>query len=399
MAQAKRSECVTEAVSALLIQEPFFASLLLDLMEIVEADSTPSGKKIPIAATDGHFIWLNTAEFGKLTIKERQGVLIHEVMHGILQHNERMGMWIGLGVGPDMKVFSHKKWNHAADYIINAYLTAQKNPKTGAVKYHLPQGALLNSQFTGDDIVDEIYSKMEDDEEEKEDGWDEHEEPTCPEDRPGKSQIQAAVAKAAELSKMAGQGVGGMQRLIDAILDPQINWAEHLRRAMTTITRGRDTHTWATPHRRKLATPPHVYYPGRAGWKGPHIAVEIDTSGSITDQQVKVFMGELSGILSDLLPEMVYVMYVDDALHGDVIEIDDVNDISRVQGLAGGGGGTDMGVVFEVIKERQLPVETVVILTDGYTPWPDENDIPTVVCCTTDQKAPEHIGTTVRVRA
>ena len=43
MAQAKRSECVTEAVSALLIQEPFFASLLLDLMEIVEADSTPMG--------------------------------------------------------------------------------------------------------------------------------------------------------------------------------------------------------------------------------------------------------------------------------------------------------------------------------------------------------------------
>jgi hypothetical protein len=54
-----------------------------------------------------------------------------------------------------------------------------------------------------------------------------------------------------------------------------------------------------------------------------------------------------------------------------------------------------MRVVFDEIEQRQLPVETVVIFTDGYTPWPTEELIPTIVCCTTDQVSP--VGVTVRV--
>jgi predicted metal-dependent peptidase len=167
---------------------------------------------------------------------------------------------------------------------------------------------------------------------------------------------------------------------------------------MVTMTRGRDAHTWSKPHRRKLATPPHIYMPGRTGWKGPAIALEMDCSGSISDNQSRVFCGELAGILSDIEPSMVYVLMVDDSLLGEVLEIDDVNDVSRIKKAVMQGGGTDMGVVYQVIEERELPVELVVIMTDAYSPWPDEVHIPTVVCSTTDQKAPEHVGPTIRVR-
>ncbi len=391
---AKRSECVTQAISAMLVQEPFFASLLLDFLEIVETKSTPSGTNIRTSATDGKTLWINPEEFGKLTNKERIGVLAHEVMHVILQHNARLAMYQSLGLGPDLKAFSAKKFNHACDYIINAYLTDQKDDK-GGKKFHLPLGTLQNSQVTGDDIVDEIYLKLPDEEENTDDNFDDHEAPPDPSSLPQKPTIQAALAKAAEISKMQGKGVGGMQRLIDDICNPQVPWHELLRKALTNITRGRDTHTWARPNRRKLATPPHIYWPGKAGWKGPHIAVEIDTSGSIGEDELSTFMAELGGILTDLEPEMVYVMYVDDDLHGDVIEIDDVNNLSEVKHKAGGGGGTDMTTVFRVIEERQLPVETVVVLTDGYTPFPEEETIPTVWCMTTDLKAPN--GTTVHV--
>jgi predicted metal-dependent peptidase len=391
---AKRSEPVTQAISAMLVQEPFFASLLLDFLDIVETNVTPSGTQIRTAATDGKTLWINTEEFGKLTNKERIGVLAHEVMHVILQHNSRMAMYVSLGLGPDLKTFSPKKFNHACDYIINAYLTGQTDDK-GQKKFHLPLGTLQNSQVGADDIVDEVYLKLPDEEDNKDDNFDDHEAPADPSSLPQKPTIQAALAKAAEISKMQGKGVGGMQRLIDDICNPQVPWHELLRKALTTVTRGRDTHTWARPNRRKLAMAPHVYYPGKAGWKGPHIAVEIDTSGSIGEKELSTFMGELGGILTDLEPEMVYVMYVDDELHGDVIEIDDVNNLSEVKHKAGGGGGTDMTTVFRVIEERQLPVETVVVLTDGYTPFPEEETIPTIWCMTTQMKAPN--GTTVHV--
>lgn len=394
MTQPKRSEAVTQAISAMLVQEPFFASLLLDFLEIVETTKTPRGTGIRVAATDGKTLWINPEEFAKFTNKERIGVLAHEVMHVILQHNARMAMYRSLGLGPDLKAFSSKKFNHACDYIINAYLAGQEDDK-GNKKFHLPLGTLQNSQVGANDIVDEVYLKLPDEEEDKVDNFDEHEVPPDPSSLPQKPAIQTALSKAAEISRMQGKGIGGMQRLIDDICNPQVPWHELLRKTLTSVTRGRDARTWTRPNRRKLALPPHVYYPGRAGWKGPHIAVEIDTSASIGKKELSTFIGELGGILTDLEPEMVYVMYVDDDLHGDVIEIDDVNNLSEVKHKAGGGGGTDMTTVFRVIEERQLPVEAVVVLTDGYTPFPAEETIPTVWCMTSNVKAPN--GTTVHV--
>jgi predicted metal-dependent peptidase len=385
-APGKRSQGLTEAISALLVQEPFFASLLLDLTELKETAILPSGAQLDVAATNGKTIWVNPATFGPLSIKERMGVLAHEVMHIILQHCHRAYMYHSLGVGPDLKPFSAKKFNHATDYIINAYLT-----KLG---FHLPLGSLQNSQVTGDDIADEIYLKLPDEEEDTKDGWDHHE-PADANDPENKPAVQSAIKKAQEIAKMAGKGTGGLQRLIDDICEPQIPWHEHLQKAITTTTRGRDAQTWSRPNRRKLAVAPHVYWPGRCGHQGPHIAVEIDTSGSIDDATLKTFMSELSGILTEVQPEMVYVMYVDDDIHGDVIEIDDVNNLMDVARQAGGGGGTDMTKVFSIIEEKQLPAETVIILTDGYTPFGEDTGIPTIWCMTTDIVAPW--GVTVHV--
>lgn len=388
LAPGERSPCVTEAISALLVQQPFFASLVLDLMKIEETTIVPGqNTAMKTSATDGKTLWINPEEFERLNIHERVGVLAHEVMHTILQHNSRLDMYKALGVGPDLKSFSPKKFNQACDYIINAYLTQ--------AGFKLPLGTLQNSQVTGDDIVDEVYLKLPDDDDNE--NFDDHLPQPEQSSSVDKAVIQAAMKKAEEMSKMAGKDLpSGAKRLIDEICEPQIPWHEHLRKAITTVTRGRDTHTWARPNRRKLATPPHVYWPGKAGFKGPHIAVEIDTSGSIGDDELKVFMGELGGILTDMEPEMVYVMYVDDHLHNnEVIEVDDIAQLPSVMERSGGGGGTDMTIVFQEIAERQLPVETVVILTDGYTPFGEDTGIPTIWAMTTDKEAPW--GTTVHV--
>lgn len=382
-----RSACVTEAISALLVQQPFFASLVLDLMTIEECSIVPGQHTaMKTSATDGKTMWINPAAFGKLNIHERVGVLAHEVMHTILQHNSRMQMYMSLGLGPDLKTFSPKKFQQACDYIINAYLTQ--------AGFKLPLGSLQNSQVGPDDIVDEVYLKLPDDDDK--DNFDDH----LPQDQSqqvDKAMLQAAMKKAEEISKMQGKDLpSGAQRLIDDICDPKIPWHEHLRKAMTNMTRGRDTHTWARPNRRKLAAPPHVYWPGKAGWKGPHIGVIVDTSGSIGSHELSHFMGELGGILTDLEPEMVYVMYVDDSLHNDaVLEIDDVNDLPKIQAESGGGGGTDMTVGFREAEERQLPIETFVVFTDGYTPYGEDTGIPTIWAITTDKEAPW--GTTVHV--
>lgn len=382
-----RHPAVTEAISALLVNQPFFASLMLDMLEVKETRLLPDQQQLECIATDGKSLWINPDKFSKYSLAERVGVIAHEIMHVILQHPARQQAYMALGFGPDLKPFSRKKFNHATDYIINAHLIDQG--------FKLPLGSLQNSQVTGNDIVDEVYLKLPDDEDDKPDGPDQHE-PGANEQSIENPQLQMALQKAQEIAKMQGKGAGGMERFIQDFCSPKIEWQEHLRKAITTVTRGHEDYTWARPNRRKLAMAPHVYWPGRSGRKGPHIAVEIDTSGSIGDDELKTFLGELSGILTDIQPEMVHVMYVDDDIHGDVIEIDDVNQLQELSQKSGGGGGTDMTKVFEIIEEKQIPAETIVIFTDGYTPFGEDNGIPTIWAITTEGKEAPW-GTTVHI--
>jgi predicted metal-dependent peptidase len=46
--------------------------------------------------------------------------------------------------------------------------------------------------------------------------------------------------------------------------------------------------------------------------------------------------------------------------------------LSELVELANGGGGTDMGALARAASELVPEARTMVILTDGYTPWPAE---------------------------
>lgn len=371
-----RSPELVEAISATLVQQPFFAVLLLDLMTIHESRTVIGhDRENRTAYTDGTKIVINPDFFKKLDVKERMFVLAHEITHVILQHPARMKGYHDMGYGPDLKPFSGKRFNIAADYIINAYLNELK---VGAQ----PVGTLLNGQFTSADIADEVYLKIPDDEEDE--GWDQHELPNANTPLPDKGTIQRAVASAAGAQQAAGKLAGGLQRLIDSILEPQVNWVEHLRSAITTCA-GTSEQTWARPNRRRLAMAPHVYWPGRCGSQTEPISLEIDTSGSIGQEELRTFLTETHGILSDVAPEKVYVGFVDSGLYNDeIIEITDVGEVMDLQLKAGGGGGTDMTVMHQELEKREIKVGYELIFTDGYTPFGEDTGVPTIWCITTE---------------
>jgi predicted metal-dependent peptidase len=95
-------------------------------------------------------------------------------------------------------------------------------------------------------------------------------------------------------------------------------------------------------------------------------------------------------------PEAVHLAYCDDEVHGEVITFDDVNEIEAVAQQAGGGGGTNLPASFEKFREMDLPIEHRIIFTDGYTPFGEDDGIPTVWCITTGVEAPW--GVTVHVK-
>lgn len=376
---------LTEAIAALIMKQPFFAVLLLDLLEIVETES------VPTAATDAKNLYINIDWFKNKcrNCDERMFVLAHEIMHVVTQHPTRLKYYSDLGFGPDLKPFNKTKANHAMDYIINDALI---HDNVGAP----PIGVLINPQFNRTMIWDEVYEQLPDDEDNSQDGsggWDEHM-PADANQAPSKAQIQRAVQSAAAAAKSQGKLPASMQRFIDEICEPQVKWQEHLRKAMSTCM-GRDSQTWAKPNRRRLVTAPHVYWPGRIGHQAGSVVSINDTSGSVSDKEQSHFFGELHSILSDLQPESLHVMFVDAEVHG-IHELHDPNDLLTLKSEVKGGGGTDMTVGFKAIEKEGLRPSTVIVFTDGYTPFGENTGIPTIWCITSDVVAPW--GTTVHVK-
>lgn len=378
---SQRSPELVEAISATLVQQPFFAVLFCDLMEIHESEHVITSPDRPnkTAYTDGVRLVVNPKFFKKLTVKERIFVLAHEVCHVIFQHPQRMKMYHDLGYGPDLNPFKPGKFNRSADYIINAYLNELKVGDQ-------PLNTLLNGQITSADLADEVYLKLPDDPEDDNGGggWDQHELAADPSQLPDKGTIQRAVAAAAGAQKATGKMPAGLQRLIDQILEPQVNWAQYLRSAIVTFA-GNNEATWCRPNRRRIAVAPHVYLPGRAGTRSEKCSLEIDTSGSIGDHELQVFLSEAHGIMSDVQPEKLYVGFVDSALYNDeIIEIEDVNEVLDLKNKAGGGGGTDMTVMHQELEKRGISVAYEIILTDGYCDFGEDTGVPTIWCITTE---------------
>ena len=377
-----RSLELSDAISALMVQQPFYAVLLFDMLEVVETDA--ADPSIQTAATDGAKIYVNPAYFKTISVQERIGVIAHEITHVVLRHCERTKGYIDLGVGPDLKPFNPRKMNHAQDYIINQMLT------DAGLK--LPLGALFNPQITADDICDEVYLKIPDPPED-EDNFDQH----IPGDQantPDKATVQRALKMAASAATQQGLMPAGLQRLVDDVCEPQIKWTDYVKRSLVTMS-GHDEQSYVKPNRRRLANAPHIYWPGRIGSRAGIGGICVDTSGSTSDEMQTKFFAEIHGVLQDCMPEKVHVGFVDAALHGGFHEIEDVNDLLDLRGKVLGGGGTDLPVFWAEAEKEGIEMDWMIILTDGYTPFGDDPGIPTIWCMTTDVVAPW--GLTVRI--
>lgn len=362
---AKSKELV-EALSALIAQQPFFACYLLDMMRVEENDSLPS------AGTDGVRIVINPKWFGTMSIPERVFVLAHEVMHGIFQHMPRAKLYRDRGLGPDLKRFNDKKYNAAADYVINDLLSSAsigKPPPTG----------LFNPNFTKDMLVDDVYVQLPDDEEDN--NFDEHMEPDPNSPPPTDGEVKRAIASATNAAKAQGKMPGDLERIVGDLVEPKQNWKELLKQAIDSAL-GRDESTWRRANRRKLTMAPGVVLPGVMGYRAGKVGVVIDTSGSIGQDELTLFMSETAGILQDGKPEECKVFWTDTR----VAHIDDVETPAELESLkAHGGGGTDMEAAFPVISESFEYTDdiTTVVLTDGYTSYTQAPDGMNVIWVTT----------------
>ena len=168
-------------------------------------------------------------------------------------------------------------------------------------------------------------------------------------------------------AREAGTVPAGLLRWAERILQPAVDWrrvlAAELRRAVADAA-GAVDYSYRRPSRRASVAGPVVLPALRR--PVPEVAVVCDTSGSMTEDLLAAALAEVEGLLRSLgMARQVRVLACDTAV-GPARRVTSARQVELV-----GGGGTDMGAgIAAAAALRPRPAVTVV-LTDGFTPWPD----------------------------
>jgi predicted metal-dependent peptidase len=177
--------------------------------------------------------------------------------------------------------------------------------------------------------------------------------------------------------KNIGKGGGMLDRELEDLLAPKIDWREVLREFVKATCSAKDTSSWRRVNRRFLST--GMYMPSMIGEKVGHLVVAIDTSGSIGGPELAEFLSEVQGIAEEVSPEVVDLIYWDGQVAGH--EKYEGGDVSNIVSSTKprGGGGTDPSCVSTYLKDENIKPECVIVLTDGYVPnWGYEWTAPTM---------------------
>ncbi|MFC4005866.1 VWA-like domain-containing protein [Nonomuraea purpurea] len=161
---------------------------------------------------------------------------------------------------------------------------------------------------------------------------------------------------------------GGWQRWAEQILEPTVDWRRVLAGAVREAVAwaaGAVDYTYHRPSRRTAALRGVVLPSLRRPL--PVVAIVIDTSGSMGEDDLAAALAEVTGVLREVGVGGNRVTVL--ACDADVQTAARVTSAQQVN-LAG-GGGTDMRVGIRAALALPERPGVVIVLTDGFTPWPE----------------------------
>ena len=351
-----------------LMRSPKFALLSGILM----VGKTRVDDNIPTACTNGRDERYGRAFIKELSDKELNFLVAHEGYHKMYRH---------LTTWRKLHDEDHSLANSACDYVINLQLqdidpneTLIAMPRYKDGPHKGERMGLVDERFRGMNTK-QVFDILK---QEKKDGgggdgeggfdvhdWADAKNMTDADKKELLKEIDQAIRQGIMAhQKIAGTGAGGLDRELEGLLEPKVDWREVLREFVKATCNAKDTSSWRRVNRRFLST--GTYMPSMIGEKVGHLVIGIDTSGSIGGSELAEFLSEVKAIAEDVNPEVVDLLYWD----GDVAahEVYEGSEVSNIVSSTKprGGGGTSPSCVSTYLKEKGIKPECIIMLTDGY---------------------------------
>ncbi len=282
---------VARTTKSLIFTEPFYGLFLIGINKKYTTD-------LPTAGVSKHGIGMQLAInpdfFSDLSEDHRFGLIKHELLHIAFGHLTIRDRYA-----------NHKLFNIAADLEINQYILESKLPEGGLLLSSFPElnlpvkagtkvyyDILDQAQEDGTSpSLDNLMGEMNGDTPYDHQTWDEFDELSDAEKKLVEKQVEHQLKEVAETTiKKNGNVPGELSELIKRLLhiEPaKFDWKGYLRRFI-----GNSTVSYTKKLRRKY----NKRYAGNPGLKikfKNHILVGVDTSASVSSEELIEFMSEL----------------------------------------------------------------------------------------------------------
>ena len=327
-------ERIIKARAKLMKGNVGMATMLLKLTLI------ENNERCQTMATDGINIYWNDEFVKSITDEEIQAVLVHEASHVIWEHPLRKGNR------------NHELWNIATDYVINSWIAYD-------LGMPLPEGGLLDRQYKGQS-AEQVYRTLSNDEDALDDALEnlqsnsdngnsdsdadadadadadtdadanEDADTDATGNGQGKSleekladvelpsgevwmptnengqelsptemaelqeELQRTITMADKLDTIGENPTGGFGKAMEQLNESYVDWVDVMRDLLQSVysnnptwTRLNKRHSWRG-----------IYLPSRDKEpQGGELAIAIDTSGSVSQEELNVFATEINSLI------------------------------------------------------------------------------------------------------
>ncbi len=360
---ATQQERLRRALSVLLVRLPFYGALALRLDHQVLPAPEAEARRILTAGTDGNRVFYRAQFVQRLSEEELVFLIAHETLHAALSHPLR---------GTDKE--DAVAWNIAADDTVNRLLRPNFDRLPAFAIFVNPQQFKF-SEAKWEQMATEakywLLAKQRREGEAQSDAslGTEHRGHGCAllspaPDAPTPEQWRQWLKEAAEFAERV-QGHGSVPAWVDerviASRQAKVPWQKVLRQ----FIQQRVISHWNYPPSRRYQALALLPKPQRERYGV--LGIAIDTSGSISSEQLQQFWREVLAIRKDYPRLTVRLVTCDVEVTSDEVFPPFVP-LPEARSLTG-RGGTDFRPAFERFQQPPVP-EAVVYLTDGMGDYP-----------------------------
>ena len=368
----------------ILCNHAYYGLLLMHMIYAVS-------EEVETACTDGVRITFGTEFLDSLTDAELDFVMMHEILHVVLQHCTR-----GEAEDPE-------SYNIAADIVVNSNIMLENGGKASSItlsKYgtsmHVAPDGKEGHVYTAEQVYAMLPKNPNKKDKDKSPGsadgrakkeiakdkhqpvwvWDDHsqwgkyeEDDTLRDVWIKRFEDAAEAIEIRDPSNARGLLPAFAQRILKELKKPQTDWRTILN---DFIQEEVVDYSFAPPDRRFDDSP--FFLPDFNGKEDivEDILFMIDTSASMSDDMITAAYTEVKGAIDQFDGKLKGWLGFFDAAIIEPQPFKDEEEFRIIKPV--GGGGTDFQIIFEYVMkhmEDKLPA-SIIILTDGYAPFPQE---------------------------